>query len=101
MSSIEITGDLDKAVIRRRRAHVSVYVEDEVVQGPGHAMGTSGDSWSVTVWLPREQFRDLFAIVLAGKLLWIQLAVEALRRGKGAILSAGFHTEDEPEEDEG
>jgi hypothetical protein len=99
LSAIEITGVIDRPVIRCSRASIWIYEEHERVRGPGSARGIRGELWSVTLWLPRALFQDLLAIVLADKLARIQLVVHGLRRGKAPIVSVSFHTSDDPEGD--
>jgi len=100
LSVIEVTGRLDRAVIRRSLANVSVYEEDEDVRGPGSALGINAEYWTVTLWLPRTQFQHVVTLAVANKLVRIQLVVEGLRRGKGPVVSASFHSDEEPEPDE-
>lgn len=100
LSVIEITGRLDRPVIRRGLANVSVYEEDEGTSGPGRALGVNAEHWSVTLWLPRTQFQHVLTLALVNKLVRIQLVVEGLRRGKGPVVSASFHSDEEPEPDD-
>jgi len=48
--------------------------------------------WTVTCALPRRQFADLLAIVLADKLRVVELIFDELRWHKGTLLSVHFTT---------
>jgi hypothetical protein len=84
-SVINIEGILDKAVGRDVRT-AGIYVFDGEGYGgdPGHAIGVSS-MWQVVVHLPRPQFEELRAMVLADKLAVVDVLIADLSRGKGAV----------------
>jgi hypothetical protein len=71
---------------------VCVFCGADVGDTPGGAIGTT-TAWQVVLYLPREQFADLLTIVAARRLAKVDLQLEGLRRGKGAVRSASFQTE--------
>lgn len=91
-TSITIEGALDRPVLKRlHTAHVTVFERDERTGNPGAAIGGS-IIWHVVCDLPRAQFADLHALVLADKLFKVDLLFEGLRRGSGALRSVHFRT---------
>jgi len=92
-SSIAIEGTIDRPVLKELRdTHVTVFERDERKGNPGAAIGGTV-LWNVVCDLPRTQFSDLLAIVLAGKLAKVEMLFEDLRRGSGILRSIHFGTE--------
>lgn len=91
-SDIKIEGALDRPVLNRGTAIVCVFCGADVGDTPGGAIGAT-TAWQVGLYLPREQFADLLIIVAARRLGEVDLQLEGLRRGKGAVRSASFQTE--------
>lgn len=65
----------------------------------GYALGGT-TPWTVSCDLPDEQFRDLLAFVLAGKLHAVEMTFDELRWHKGTLLSAWFGTIPLPSEND-
>jgi hypothetical protein len=105
---ISLEGTLDRPVIRDLvAAHIQVSDGDERPGNPGAAIGAT-TVFTVACSLPRAQFSDLLALVMAGKLAKVDLLFESLRRGNGILRSVHFRTapvpgeaddEEEPERD--
>ena len=105
-SVINIEGALKKPVGRDvRTAGIYVFEGDGDGGDPGSAIGFS-KLRQVVLYLPRPQFDDLRAMVLADKLATVDLLTDGLSRGKGTIRSVAFETvpvpseQDEDEADE-
>jgi hypothetical protein len=63
----------------------------------GSAIGAT-TAWQLVLRLPREQFVDLLSIVAAQWLVEVDLLLDGVRYGKGAVRSASFYTEPVPSE---
>src|SRR5262249_30803369 len=87
---ITIEGALDVPVIRRQSASISVHRNSESL--PGAAIALNDTHWQVVISLPSLQFADLTALVVAQRLVRVDLVVEPLRHGKAKIINVGFHT---------
>jgi hypothetical protein len=97
-TSITIEGKLDPPVIRHEAA--LVYVHGREKSDPGGAIGVNPRRWQVLVDLPRPQFADLMTLVAGQRLARVDLLTDSLRRGKGNVRSADFHTPQVPSEAE-
>jgi hypothetical protein len=96
-SAIEIEGTLDRPVSNRGTALICVFCGADIGNNTGTAIGAT-TAWQVVLHLPREQFADLLVIVSARQLAGVDLLLEGLSRGRGAVRSARFHTEPVPSE---
>lgn len=94
-SDIKIQGALDRPVSNQGTALVCVFCGAEVGDTPGGAIGLT-TAWQLVLYLPREQFADLLTIVAARQLAEVDLLLEGLSRGRGAVRSASFQTEPVP-----
>ena len=94
-SDIEIEGTLDRPVSNRGTALICVFCGADIGNNTCTAIGAT-TAWQVVLHLPREQFADLLVIVSARRLVEVDLLLEGLRRGKGAVRSARFQTEPVP-----
>lgn len=94
-SDIKIEGALGRPVLNRGTAIVCVFCGADVGDTPGGAIGVT-TAWQVVLYLPREQFADLLTIVTARRLAEVDLLLEGLSRGKGAVRSATFRIEPVP-----
>jgi hypothetical protein len=91
-SSITIEGHLDRPAYKDlTHTNLLVIERDEDTCNPGSAIGGT-IIWNAVVSLPRVQFADLLAIVLANKLVAVDLGFEGIRRGSGTIRSVSFET---------
>lgn len=89
-TSIEIKGrSTGDRYIEPLETLLSVSAAKESSQGVGYAHGNKAP-WSVECVLPRSQFADLVAIVLAERLEEVEFVFDRLRRHKGLLLSAEF-----------
>jgi hypothetical protein len=99
-SDIKIEGALDHPVQNQNTALLCIFCGAEIGDNPGSAIGAT-TAWQVVLHLPREQFADLLIIIAARQLAEVDLLLEGLSRGRGAVRSARFHTEPVlPERDE-
>jgi hypothetical protein len=99
-SSIAIEGTLDRPVLKTLRdAHVTVFERDERAGNPGAAIGGSV-RWNVVCSLPHDHFSNPLALILAGKLVKVDMLFEGMRRGTGVLRSIDFRTEPVPGEAE-
>jgi hypothetical protein len=57
----------------------------------GHALGGK-TPWTVSCNLFRDQFADVLAMVLAGRLQYVDMAFDQIRWHKGTLLSINFAT---------
>ena len=96
-SDIKIEGTLDRPVSNRGTALICVFCGAEIGDNPGSAIGAT-TAWQLVLRLPREQFADLLIIIAARQLAEVNLLLEGLSRGRGAVRSANFHTEPVPSE---
>jgi hypothetical protein len=96
-SNIKIEGTLDHPVLNRNAALLCVFCGAEIGNNPGSAIGAT-TAWQVVLRLPREQFADLLTIIIAKQLSEVDLLLEGLSRGRGAVRSASFHTDPVPSE---
>ena len=94
---IKIEGALDRPVLKRATALMYVFCGTKIGDNPGSAIGAT-TAWQLVLHLPREQFADLLTIVADGRLVEVDLLLDGLRYGKGAVRSASFYTEDLPSE---
>jgi hypothetical protein len=97
-TSIDIEGALEEPVRRMSTASLLIICEENT--NLGSAIG-GRLNWRSVVYLPREQFGNLMAIILADKLPSVELLLSKLHHGKGPILSMHFGTapaETEPDE---
>lgn len=95
---IHIEGTLDRPVLRDViAAAIQVSDGDEKPGNPGAAIGVTS-VFSVACALPRGQFDDVLALVMAGKLAKADLLFESLRRGHGVLRSIHFRTAPTPRE---
>jgi hypothetical protein len=97
-TSIDIEGTLDEPLRRMSTASLLIICEENT--NLGSAIG-GRLNWRSVVYLPREQFGDLMALILADKLRSVELLLPKLHHGKGPILSMHFGTapvEAEPDE---
>ena len=74
-----------------------VFCGAEIGGNPGSAIGAT-TAWQLVLRLPREQFADLLAVIAARQLAEVDVLLDGLSRGKGAVRSASFHTEPVPRE---
>jgi hypothetical protein len=88
---------LDHPVLNRDTALLCIFCGAEIGDNPGSAIGST-TAWQLVVRLPREQFVDLLIIIAARQLAEVDLLLEGLSRGRGAVRSASFHTEPVPSE---
>jgi hypothetical protein len=89
---IKIEGTLDRPVLRDvLTATIQVSDREEPPGNPGAAIGGT-TIWHVGCALPRAQFAHLLALVLAGKLVKVDMLFESLRRGSGIMRSVHFET---------
>ena len=89
---ISIEGTLDRPLLRDVRAvHATVFEDEGYGTGPGAAIGVT-THWQIVLYLPRDTFNDLRALVLAERLAVIRLWVEELYRGRAKIRSVSFDT---------
>lgn len=96
-SHLYIEGTLPKPVIRDVRTVIlSVFEDGPADRGPGSAIGFGAESWSIVARLPRTQFADLLAIALAGELHHVSIAFDAVKRGKGDVISVSYRTKQIP-----
>jgi len=65
--------------------------DTDITKVVGLALGGK-TPWTVTCYLPRRQFADLLAMVLADKLRVVELIFDELRWHKGTLLSVHFTT---------
>jgi hypothetical protein len=98
-SVIRFEGTLNKPVLKRTTALAYVFCGVDNIPNPGSAIGAT-TAWQLVLRLPREQFADLLTLVAARRLATVDVLLEGLSRGSGAIRSAGFYTEPVPSERE-
>lgn len=84
----QAVGHLSKLV---RDASLSVSSDSPTPEVVGYALGGK-TPWRVSCCLPRAQFTDLLAIVLADKLHGVTMVFDELRWHKGTLLSVHFAT---------
>jgi len=94
-SVIQIEGALDRLVLNRGTSLLYVFCGAEIGGNPGSAMGAT-TAWQLVLRLPREQFADLLTVIAARQLAEVDVPLDGLSRGKGAVRSASFHTEPVP-----
>ena len=98
-TSIYIEGALDRAVIRMRSANILVLCGERGDGDPGGAVGGT-NIWRIVVRLPRAQFADLLSLVLADKLVKVDMLLGPVRYGKGTVRSISFEMRPVPSEAE-
>jgi hypothetical protein len=96
-SVIQIEGALDRPVLNRGTALLYVFCGAEVWGNPGSAIGAA-TAWQLVLRLPCEQFADLLTVIAARQLAEVDVLLDGLSRGKGAVRSASFRTEPVPYE---
>lgn len=74
-----------------RNTLLSVWLDNATTKVVGRALG-GRTPWTVSCDLPREQFTDLLAIVLADKLRGVEMTFDELRWHKGILISVHFTT---------
>lgn len=91
-SSINIEGTLDRPAFKAlTRTRLLVLEREERTGDPGTAIGGT-IVWNVVATLPREQFADLVAMVLADKLQRVEMGFEEVKRGTGTMRTISFKT---------
>lgn len=98
-TTIHIEGALDRPVIRMKTANILVLCREREDGDPGSAIG-GNEIWQIVVGMPRAQFTDLLALVLADKLARVNLLFGPVRYGKGTLRSIDFETAPLPSEAE-
>jgi hypothetical protein len=96
-SVIKIEGTLDRPVLKRKTAFMYVFCGAKIGDNPGSAIGAT-TAWQLVLRLPHEQFVDLLTIVAASRLAEVDLLLDGLRYGKGAVRSVSFYTNPVPYE---
>lgn len=84
-------------MLNRDIAILCVFCGAEIGGNPGSAIGAT-TAWQLVLRLPREQFADLLVIVGARRLAEVDLLLDGLSRGRGAVRSVSFHTKPAPSE---
>lgn len=99
-SSITVEGALDRPAFKELTRTVLLILQRDDAEGnPGAAIGGT-IVWNVVARLPRAQFADLLAVVLAGKLDRVEMGFEEIKRGSGIMRSVSFYTAPVPSEAE-
>ena len=88
---ISIEGTLEKPITGRTKVLISVH-ENRGDPDLGAGIGLSTTHWQVVTHLAEPQFTHLLTLAASGKLSYCYIAVRNLKRGIGAVVSAGFHT---------
>jgi hypothetical protein len=97
---ITVVGALDRPAPKGLdAATIQISDGDKRTGNPGAAIG-GASVWHVACSLPRGQFDDLLALVLAGKLVKVDLLFESLKRGSGVLRSIDFRTDPVSSEEE-
>jgi hypothetical protein len=94
---IHMEGAMDHPVLKRSTALVYVFCAEAIGDNSGTAIGAT-TAWQVVLRLPREQFADLLAVVVAERLAEVDLLLDGVKYGKGAVRSVSFYTEPVPSE---
>ena len=99
-TSITIEGEADRPVKGDlRKTLITVFCGHKPDESVGASIGIA-QIWQIVINLPREQFADLLALVVAQRLANVHLVLDAIKRGMGTVRAAYFYTDPVPCESE-
>lgn len=97
-TKIRIEGQSDGVTAKvSRETLLLVSSNNEEMKVSGYAIGGK-TPWTVSCSLPREQFADLLAVVLADRLKSVEMDFDRIHWHKGTLLSVEFATRPLPSE---